>query len=72
VAVEGVAAELAVGDDVQPGGLLAGDREIDCRVLDLLQLGVANRSRFVRLAGGDQRRWPKQAADDVRVGDQLA
>jgi len=71
VTVEGVAAELAVGDDVQAGGLLHRDRRVDRRVLDLLQLGRADRTGLICLPSGDERGWPKQAANDIRTGDHV-
>ena len=39
VAEEGVAAQLAVGDHVEPGRLLEADRLVDRAVLDPLELG---------------------------------
>ena len=44
VAEEGVAPQLAVGDDVEPGLLLESDGVVDGAVLDALEPGRAERA----------------------------
>ena len=51
---EGVAAHLAVGDDVEPGGFLQRDGFVDGAVLDALERGgvqLATLERVLAVAG---------------------
>src|SRR5262245_57497532 len=59
------AAELAVGDRLQPGLLLLLDHALDLAVLDRLQLGRVDRALGVLLASFLDRGGAEQAADMV-------
>ena len=65
VSVERIAAELAVGDDVEAGGLLQRDGLGDRAILDRLELRVGERAGGASLLRVEQVGGPQQAADDV-------
>src|SRR5207245_3685026 len=67
-ALEGEAAHLAVGDDVQAGVLLEFDGRIHRPVLDLLEGRRRDLSGYQVIPGLEQLGRPQQAADDVGVG----
>jgi hypothetical protein len=65
MAEEGVAAELTVGDHVEPGRFLQSHRLVDGAVLDLLELGGTDLPSFPAPARLLEKLRPEQAADDV-------
>ena len=68
MAVERIAAHLAVGDDVEPGRLLQRDGLVDGAVLDRLERRRRQLAALELLARVEQVLRPQQAADDVGAG----
>ena len=65
VSVEGVAAHLAIGDDVETRGLLECQRVVDGAILDSLELRRSDRAVSALCASGLEPCRSEQAADDV-------
>ena len=65
VAVERVAAHLAIGDHVEAGRVLQGDRFVDGAVLDGLELRGVISPRACRPRASIRNAGPQEAADDV-------
>ena len=63
--IEGVAAHLAIGHDVDPGLLLEGERTVDRHILDALEGDRVELTRLVLLPCPLQLLGPQQAADDL-------
>ena len=68
VAEERVSPHLAVGDDVEPGRFLQGNRLVDRTVLDRFERGRRQVAALELLTGVEQELGAQQAADHVGSG----
>ena len=71
MAEEGVAAHLAVGDDVEPGGLLQRDRLVDGAILDALECRGGELALLEASPGVEKYCRAKQAANRLAAGSHV-